>query len=98
MFALRPFFWLGCALFEVLVVGFVAGQNATPATQPPSPTPAPPSVPAPKSVAFDVLVDSAIRQERRLIDLMRNFKPIVETYIQEEKPDPGLGTSPKSDD
>jgi len=98
MFALRPFSWLGCALFQVLVVGFVAGQNATPATQSPSPTPAPPSVPAPKSVAFGVLVDSAIRQERRLIDLMRNFKPIVETYIQEEKPDPGLGTSPKSDE
>jgi len=97
MFALRSFPWLGCALFEVLVVGFVAGQNATPATQP-SVAPASPSVPTRNSVAFDVLVDSAIRQERRLIDLMRNFKPIVETYIQEEKPDPGLGTSPKSDE
>ena len=33
-----------------------------------------------------------------MVDLMRNFKPIVETYIQEEKPDSDLGTSPKSDD
>ena len=80
------------------MVGFVAGQNATPVAQPPGPAPAPPSIPARNSVAFDVLVDSAIRQERRLIDLMRNFKPIIETYIQEERPDPGLGTSPKSDD
>lgn len=32
-----------------------------------------------------------------MIDLLRNFKPIVETYIQEEKTDSGLGTSPKGD-
>ncbi len=33
-----------------------------------------------------------------MIVLMRNFKPIVETYIQEEKPDSDLRTSPKGDD
>lgn len=47
---------------------------------------------------FDDFIDSAIRQERRLIELMRYYKPVVETYIQEEKPDPVLRTSPKSDD
>ncbi len=31
-------------------------------------------------------------------DLVRNFRPIVETYVQEEKPDPTLTTSPKDDD
>src|ERR1035437_8068124 len=98
MFALRTFSWLSRALFEVFVVGLVVGQNPTLAAQSPDPAQSPPFVPARKSVAFDVLVDSAIRQERRLIDLMRNFKPIVETYIQEEKPDSDLGTSPKGDD
>jgi hypothetical protein len=56
------------------------------------------SVSTGKAIAFDELVDSAIQQERRLIDLLRNFKPIVETYIQEQQPDPALGTSPKDDD
>jgi hypothetical protein len=98
MFALRTFSWLGRTLFEVFVVGLVAGQNATLTVRSPYPAQSAPLVPARNFVAFDVLVDSAIRQERRLIDLMRNFKPIVETYIQEEKPDSDLGTSPKDDD
>ena len=33
-----------------------------------------------------------------MIDLLHNFKPIVETYIQEQQPDSALGTSPKADD
>src|ERR1700686_21298 len=83
MFSRRTFFWLGQTLFEFLIVGLVAGQNAVQAA---------PTIPA-HSVAFNVLVDSAIRQEHRLIVLMRNFKPIVETYIQEDP-----GRSPKGDD
>jgi hypothetical protein len=82
----------------VFVVRLVAAQNATLAAPSPGRVQAPPSAPAHKSVKFDDLVDSTIRQERRLTDLLRNFKPVVETYIQEERPDPNLGTSPKSDD
>jgi hypothetical protein len=100
MFALRQICWLRWALFEVLAVGLVAGQNATPAAQPLRPTQSvsPISTATRKTVAFEELVDSAIRQERRMIDLLRNFKPIVETYIQEQQPDSALGTSPKDDD
>jgi peptidase M48-like protein len=99
MFALRTFSWLGRTLFfEVFVVGLVASQNAAPAAQPPGLAQAPPSVAARKSVTFADFVDSAIRQERRLSDLMRNFNPIVETYIQEERPDSNLRTSPKDDE
>ncbi len=100
MFALRPICWLSRALFEVLAVGLVAGQNANPASQPLRPTPSvsPVSTATRKTVAFEELVDSAIRQERRMIDLLHNFKPIVETYIQEQQPDSALGTSPKADD
>jgi hypothetical protein len=98
MFGLRTFSWLSRTLFWVFVVGLVAGQNATPATPSPAGAQSLPPVPAANIVASNVLVDSAIRQERRLIVLMRNFKPIIETYIQEEKPDSDLGTSPKGDD
>src|SRR3984885_3387891 len=92
----RTLSWLGRILFEILVVGLVAGQSAPPAA-PPEGLRAVPVVPA-RSVAFNVLVDSAIRQERRLIVLMRNFKPIVETYIQEYPDKEYPGKSPKGDD
>ncbi len=98
MFALRTFSWLGWALVETFAVGLVVGQSATPLTPPTGLAQAPPSVLARNSVTLDGFVDSAIRQERRLADLIRNFRPVVETYIQEEKPDSDLGTSPKSDD
>src|SRR5580692_5831185 len=96
MFALRTISWLSLALFEVFAVGPVAGQTTTPSTPPPAQSA--PSVSTRKAIAFDDFVDSAIRQERRMTDLLRNFKPVVETYIQEEKPDSKLGTSPKGDD
>jgi hypothetical protein len=85
-------------LFEVFVVGIAAAQSVTPAApshDPVQPTPTAPVHSVPK---FDTLIDSAIRQEHRLIVLMRNFTPIVETYLQEEKPDSDLGTSPRTDD
>ena len=97
MFALRILSCLSLALVEV----GLAGQNAAPPVPPPLPPPSAQAttyLSANKSIAFDEFVDSAIRQERRLTDLMRNFKPVVETYIQEEKPDPKLGASPKRDD
>ncbi len=33
-----------------------------------------------------------------MTDLLRNFQPVVETYVQEQQPDSALGTSPKRDD
>lgn len=98
MFARRTFPWIARTLFEVSVVGMAAAQSVSPAI--PARDPAQPSSAAPAHgpARFDVLVDSAIRQEHRLIVLMRNFTPIVETYIQEEKKDPDLGTAPRSDD
>lgn len=97
MCALRTFFWFFRALFVWLVMGLAAAQNAAPTAPTPGTTQPSPSTHARKSVTFDDFVDSAVKQERRLTDLMRNFKPVVETYIQEEKPDPDLRTSPKGD-
>jgi Peptidase family M48 len=98
MFVVRSISWLGWALVVVFAVGLVAGQNSAPAAQPLKTAQSVSSGSPRKAVSFDELVDSAILQEHRLIDLMRNFKPIVETYIQEEQSDPALGTSPKEDD
>jgi hypothetical protein len=98
MSALTTISRLSLALFEVFAVSLVAGQNAPPAAQPPSPAQSGPSVSTRKAVAFEEFVDLAIRQERRTTDLLRNFRPIVETYIQKQQPDRALGTSPKDDE
>src|SRR5579862_538357 len=90
--------WLGRALFEVFLVGMAASQSVTPAAPSSNSAQAPAIAPARGAARFDVLVDSAVRQERRLTILMRNFTPIVETYIQEEKPDSDPGSPPRSDD
>ena len=50
-----------------------------------------------KAQSFDEFVDATIAQERRLTKLMTNFKPVIETYIQEQKPDSDVQTSPKDD-
>lgn len=98
MMARGEFSWLSRILFEVLVVGLVAGQNPTPAEHSPRPDQTPPSVAVRNSVTLEGFVDSAIRQENRLSNLLRYFRPNIETYIQEERPDPDLISSPKSDD
>ncbi len=94
----RKAFWRSRILFGLFAVGVVAAQNATPVAPSSDPVQSPPPVAARNPVALEGFVDSAIRQERRLTDLMRNFKPIVETYIQQEIPDSESGTSPKGDE
>jgi hypothetical protein len=95
MYARRTLSGLAQALFGILLVGTLAAQNTTPAAQIPDKVQA--QAPARKGVTFDEFVDSAIRQEGRLTVLMRNFKPVVETYIQEQKHDSDVQTSPKDD-
>src|SRR5215469_4023624 len=97
MSARRRFSWLARALVDVALVCPVAAQNATPAVQSTQKIQSHSETPARKGVTFDEFVDSAILQERRLTDLMRNFKPVVETYIQQEKHDSDVQTSPKND-
>jgi hypothetical protein len=84
MFALRTFSWPNLALFVFFVVGPVTGQDSTPAAPPPDAALPATSFSTSKQIVFDDFVDSVVRQERRLTDLMRSFKPIIETYIQEE--------------
>ena len=98
MSARRRFWWLARALVEVALVCSVAAQNAASSPQPSEKIQVTPPGIGRKGVTFDEFVDSAIVQERRLTELMRNFKPVVETYIQQEKHDSDVQTSPKNDD
>ena len=101
MFALRTFSWPSWALlFIFLVVGLVTGQDSTPAAPPPVAAQTAPLASTAKHIVFDDFVDSVVRQERRLTDLMRSFKPIIETYIQEEGSQPRFqrGIIPNGDD
>jgi hypothetical protein len=88
MFALRTFSWPSWALFIFFVVGLVTGQDSTPAAPPRVAAQTAPLASAGKRIVFDDFVDSVVQQERRLTDLMRSFKPIIETYIQEEGAQP----------
>jgi len=76
----------------------VAAQNEAPAAEAADKIQLSSQNPAGKGVPFDKFVDSAILQERRLTDLMRNFKPVVETYVQEQKDHSDGKTSLKDDD
>jgi Zn-dependent protease with chaperone function len=80
----RTFSWPSWAFFGFFVVRVVTGQDSAPAAQPSHAAQTTTSVSTSKRIVFDDFVDSVIRQERRLTDFMRSFKPIIETYIQEE--------------
>jgi hypothetical protein len=56
------------------------------------------ATPAPKQVTLGEVVRGAVAQEHRMIRLLRNFKPLVETYVQEQQHDATLGSVPKNDD
>src|SRR5271167_2329874 len=100
MFGLRTFSWPSWALFVLFAVGLVTGQDSTPAAQPPDAAQTASSPSTSKRIVFDDFVDSVVRQERRLTEVMRSFKPIIETYIQEEgvRPRFQAGIIPDGDD
>jgi hypothetical protein len=87
MFALRIFSWPGWAFFVFFVVGLVTAQDSPRAAQPSNAAKnaqAAPLASSSKRIVLDDFVDSVVRQERRLTDFMRSYRPIIETYIQEE--------------
>jgi len=65
----------------------------------PADTKAPPAVPQvqPLAVTHDQIIDRAIAREKDEIDAIAQYSPIVETYLQEVRPDKQLGTVPKID-
>src|SRR6266516_6048637 len=99
MYACRTSSWLAHALFGVIFVWPVSAQSVNPPipAAPPDKFQAPSQDSARKGVTYEEFVDAAILQERRLTKLMRNFKLVVETYVQEEKHESGGQSSPKDD-
>src|ERR1700739_2266203 len=98
MFPVRARFWTGAVLAGALPVAVSAGQSAKPVTPNQSAPQNATDSPARKPVDLNQYLDAAIRQEQRLIELMRNFRPVIETYIQKEKPDPDAVSSPNGDE
>jgi len=89
--------WL--QLVMASAIGLAAAQNPAPVPPQASASSAKntDSRPPGRSNSFDDVVDHAILQERRLLGIIRNFKPVVETYLQNMKPDRELGAVPKDD-
>lgn len=98
MFPVGDILRAGALLAAVLTVAVADGQNASPAAPDRSAPQAVAGAQARNSVNANQFVDSAIRQERRLIDLMRNFRPVIETYVQKEKSDSDAVISPDADE
>jgi len=80
-----------------------SSQPAAPQTAPPAPatpttaaTPAPSPATAPVTT-MDQVVDRAIEREHGLMDMLKTRTPLVETYLQNLKPDPQLGAVPSQD-
>jgi hypothetical protein len=91
---LRTFSWLRQAVFALATAGLTTGQNAPPAQQPAHP----PSPLAQHSFTLESFVDATIQQERRVINLLRYYKPVVETYVQEDQPASENRLTPQADD
>jgi hypothetical protein len=65
------------------------------ANQPASDIPSQPAKEGPTQVS--VIADRVFAQEARLVESMHHYTPLVETYIQNLKPDPDFVTVPGSD-
>ena len=56
-----------------------------------------PSAPATSSEQ-DQVIDRIIARERFMIENLRHFRPMMETYLQDQRPDKELGTVPEKDE
>lgn len=98
MLACNRHHWLRCIWVGILALAAAGAQDSTThASQSPVQSSTPSSSSKAAIGTFDQFIDLTIRQEERLSEFMRNFRPIVETYLQEQKPDPKLKESPKTD-
>ena len=81
---------LRCVLAASLGLIFAGGLAAQ--TQPANPVMAPG-----RPTTLAEVVDRIIAREHQEVVTLRHYKPIVETYIQEMRPDPQLGSVPQKD-
>jgi len=88
-------FTISSLLFALLWTAPQGRAQAT-ATAPAQPAAAKPAGPAAASSMDDVL-NRVIAKEQELIATLGNYTPMVETYIQNVRPDDNLGAVPTSD-
>ena len=70
---------------------------ATPAAQPAAAPAQPTAAMQGPATTLDQVVDRALAREQALIKLLENRTPLIETYLQNLKPDPQLGPVPVED-
>ncbi len=70
-------------------------QSAAPTA---SVTTAPAPVRSGPPPSFDQVIDLIVDRENRFVEQMQRMHPLVETYIQNMKPDPELNSVPESDE
>ncbi len=70
--------------------------NPAPAAAAPSPSTGP-GASAPPPTTMDQVVDRAIEREHALLEMLKTRTPLVETYLQNLKPDAKLGAVPSQD-
>ncbi|HEY7615305.1 MAG TPA: hypothetical protein VH744_00755, partial [Terriglobales bacterium] len=92
--------------FLLIALGVHAQQAGNQNSAPPSPASQPSATGAtsqPQASAsaaattMDQVVERAIEREHALVELLKNRTPIVETYLQDLKPEPQLGPVPFQD-
>lgn len=81
--------------FAVVVVVLVGGLFSAVAGAQQS-APAPQVAPG-QQLALDQVIDRIIAREAQVVTSLKDFNPLVETYIQNMKPDQTLGVVPASD-
>jgi len=86
----------------ILGCGILAAGQQDPAPDTQSPPPArmvqlPASTTASAPTSFDQVIDRVVEREHFFVAEMRHMHPLVETYIQNMKPDKELGSVPVSD-
>lgn len=72
----------------------VAAPASAPDVTPSAPAAPPPALPA---LSFDQVIDRLVDREIHTVQQMRTMHPLVETYIQNMKADPDLGSVPVED-
>jgi hypothetical protein len=85
-------------LYSNILILALSASVGTAALAAPRPAPVPDPTPAPDQPRTpEQVVDRFITNEQRLYGQMRNYQPLVETYIQNLKPDKDLGQVPAGD-
>jgi hypothetical protein len=79
-------------MLATVVLGFVLGGSGTIASAAAAPAPEPQ-----QARTMDQVIDRVITNENRLNQQIRQYSPLVETYIQNLKPDKDLGEVPAGD-